>query len=101
MKKLLTALLVSVLLLCNLNIGVFAYEEEYEYYPVYTGSSYSISDILNQYYKVDGSYSYRKELAALNNISGYQGSSSQNLYMVELAKQGLLKKSVKVKSVQK
>ena len=50
----------------------------------------SIVDALKQI-NVDSSYSNRANLAKINNIDTYQGTSSQNTKMLNLLKQGLLK----------
>ena len=55
--------------------------------PNYKGSS--IVDALNQI-KVDSSFNYRSKIATVNNISNYQGTSSQNLKMLDLLKSGKL-----------
>ena len=50
----------------------------------------SIVDALKQI-NIDSSYSNRTNLAKINNIDNYQGTSSQNTKMLDLLKQGLLK----------
>ena len=50
----------------------------------------SIVDALKQI-NIDPSYSNRTNLAKINNIDNYQGTSSQNTQMLNLLKQGLLK----------
>ena len=42
---------------------------------------------------INSSYSYRKKLAQKNNILNYHGSYSQNVYMLNLLKEGKLKKA--------
>lgn len=42
---------------------------------------------------INSSYSYRKKLAQANNIKNYHGSYFQNIQMLNLLKQGKLKKS--------
>lgn len=65
------------------------------YYKQYTGPSTQIDVVLkaigvnSKYY---GSYSKRKAVAKANGISGYIGSWNQNTKLVNLAKQGKLKK---------
>lgn len=51
----------------------------------------SIVDALKSI-NVDSSYNYRKKLAEANNIENYSGSYSQNIQMLNLLKQGKLKK---------
>ena len=62
------------------------------YYPRYTGTSGSIVTALNAI-KVDSSFANRKVIAANNGISNYSGTASQNTTMLQLLKQGKLKKS--------
>lgn len=64
-------------------------------YPVYTGKSNSIDDILAEIgvsdkylHKADN----RKPIAEKNGIKNYSGTASQNLSLVKLAKAGNLKK---------
>lgn len=66
-----------------------------KYYPKYEGDSNQIDVVLkaihapSQYY---GSWLKRKPVAKANGISAYIGSSSQNLKLVNLARQGKLVK---------
>lgn len=62
------------------------------YYPKYTGSSSSIVTALKSL-GIDSSYSHRCAIAAKNNISGYTGTSAQNLTMIRLLREGLLIRS--------
>lgn len=59
------------------------------YFKKYTGNTKSIVDALKSI-KVDSSYGYRKKIASANNIKYYIGSSSQNIKMLNLLKQGKL-----------
>lgn len=61
------------------------------YYKKYTGSSGSIVTALNAI-GVNSSYTYREKIAKTNGISGYAGTATQNTKMVNLLKQGKLKK---------
>lgn len=61
------------------------------YYPKYTGKSGSIVDALNSL-KIDGSFSNRRKIAKANGITGYVGTPAQNIKMLNLLKQGKLKK---------
>lgn len=54
----------------------------------YTGNS--IVEALNEI-NIDSSYQYRSELAKINGISNYQGTSKQNISLLNLLKQGKLK----------
>lgn len=51
----------------------------------------SIVDALKSI-NVDSSYNYRKQLASVNNITNYHGLYNQNIMMLNLLKQGKLKK---------
>lgn len=61
------------------------------YYKKYTGSTDSIVSALNSI-GVDSSYKNREKIAKANGISGYSGTASQNTKMLNLLKQGKLKK---------
>lgn len=63
-----------------------------EYYPKYTGKSKSIVDALTSL-KIDATFKNRSNVAKINNIKLYIGSSSQNKKMLALLKDGLLIKS--------
>ena len=93
MKRTLTFLLVLVLCFSLIaEVGVSASAASVTYYPKYTGSSGSIVDGLRAV-GVDSSYSNRSKIAALNGISNYSGTASQNTQMLNLLKQGKLIKS--------
>ena len=62
------------------------------YYPACSSSYNSIVDALNSI-GVDSSYNHRKKIAAANSISNYSGQPSQNTKMLNLLKQGKLKKA--------
>ena len=61
------------------------------YYKKYTGSSVSIVDALKAI-GVDSSMNNRKKIAKANGISNYTGTASQNTQLLNLLKQGKLKK---------
>lgn len=61
------------------------------YYAKYTGTSASIITALKAI-KVDSSYNNRAAIAKLNSISNYTGTAAQNTKMLNLLKQGKLKK---------
>lgn len=61
------------------------------YYKKYTGSSISLVDALKSI-GVDSSMTNRKKIAKANGISNYTGTSSQNTKLLNLLKQGKLKK---------
>ena len=62
------------------------------YYPACSKNTQSITDALSKI-GVDSSMKNRKEIAALNNISNYQGLEEQNIALLNLFKQGKLIKS--------
>lgn len=64
-----------------------------EYYPKYTGSSTSITTALNVVGEKDTSMAHRKKIATANSIANYSGTSNQNIKMVNILKQGKLKKA--------
>ena len=61
------------------------------YYKKYNGSSVSLVDALKAI-GVDSSLSNRKKIAKANGISNYSGTASQNTKLLNLLKQGKLKK---------
>lgn len=61
------------------------------YYPKYTGNTTSIVDALKAI-GVDSSKSNRTKIAKANGISNYTGTASQNTQLLNLLKQGKLKK---------
>ena len=63
------------------------------YYDAYTGSSGSIVDALKAVGEVWTTKDHRAQIAAANGITGYRGSTSQNLQMLHLLKAGQLKKA--------
>lgn len=71
--------------------------KETEYYPKYTGSSYGIDTVLAAIgvpEKLLGSHKNRKPIAIANGLgSNYKGSQKDNMMLIELARQGKLKKS--------
>lgn len=62
------------------------------YYKRYTGNSGSIVTALKSI-GVNSTYSYRCKIAKANGISNYRGTGSQNTKMLNLLKQGKLKKA--------
>ncbi len=61
------------------------------YYPKSNYIGVSIVNALNKL-QIDSSFSNRKKIAISNGIENYRGTSSQNLYLLGLLKQGKLKK---------
>lgn len=62
------------------------------YYPACASSYASIVEALNSI-GVDSSFANRKSIAALNGISGYTGTASQNTELLNKLKKGVLIKS--------
>ena len=62
------------------------------YYKRYTGKSNSLVDALKSI-GVNSSFSYRTKIANANGINPYRGTQSQNTKMLNLLKQGKLKKA--------
>ena len=61
------------------------------FYPKYSGQTSSIVDALKSL-NIDSSYNYRSKIAKENNISNYVGNAKQNTTILNLLKQGNLKK---------
>ncbi|MGX8699204.1 MAG: DUF3597 family protein [bacterium] len=95
MKRFLSCMLALVLLLSlvpALSSASAAEYNTYTYYPRCSQSQRSIVDGLKQV-GADSSYANRKQIAALNGISSYSGTASQNIRLLNLLKQGKLIKS--------
>lgn len=68
----------------------FAFEfDTAGYYPVFTGTSESIVEVMHSYGE-DKSFAYRGKVAYANGITDYKGTAEQNLGLVKLAKEGKL-----------
>jgi hypothetical protein len=63
-----------------------------KYYPVYAGKTTSIVEALKSVGEKDTSFSHRKQIAVANGIKNYGGTAVQNTTMLNLLKQGRLKK---------
>lgn len=66
------------------------------YYPKYKGSSYGIDTVLKTIGVADkfiGDWKNRKPIAVANGITNYTGSAVQNINLINLARQGKLKKA--------
>lgn len=61
------------------------------YYPKYTGKSVSLVDALKSL-RIDSSFANRKKIAAKNGIKAYLGTAKQNTQLLNLLKQGRLKR---------
>ena len=70
------------------DVNKYTNEEKYLSNKKYKGNS--IVDALKQI-NVDSSYSYRAKLAKKNAIKNYKGSTEQNIKMLNLLKNGILK----------
>lgn len=63
-----------------------------EYYPQYIGTSISLVYGLKAVGEKDTSFNHRADIALANGINKYNGLATQNLSLLKLLKQGLLKK---------
>lgn len=61
-------------------------------YPAYTGGKTTLYAALTSL-GINGTYAYRKQIAAANGIKGYVGTATQNTQMYNLLVAGLLKKA--------
>ena len=64
-----------------------------DFYPKYNKLGTSIVSALSDVGEKDTSFNHRKKIAAANGISNYQGTIKQNLQLIDLIKQGKLKKA--------
>lgn len=70
---------------------------EAEYFPIYTGESAILDEVLKavgatDFYKEAKNYLKREPIATANGISTYKGRAEQNLKLITLAKEGRLRK---------
>ena len=72
--------------------GYIAPHYDVLYYKKYTGKSYSIVDALKAVGVSNPSLLFRRRIAKANNIKAYMGTANQNMKMLELLKEGKLKK---------
>lgn len=61
------------------------------YYRAYTGKPTTLSAALTSLW-INSSYTFRRQIAAVNGIKGYMGTANQNTQMYNLLKAGLLKR---------
>lgn len=61
------------------------------YFPAYTGKKTTLSAAMSSL-GLNSTYSYRKQIAKANNITGYTGTAAQNTRMYNLLAAGLLKR---------
>ncbi len=66
-------------------------ENKDEYYPTFSGNTVSIVDALKAL-RIDSSFKHRKEIALKNGFPSYTGKAKENLSLLELLKNGRLKK---------
>ena len=64
------------------------------YYPVYAGNTVSIVAALKAVGETDTSYTHRSVIAIENGITNYSGTAAQNTTLLNLLKQGRLKKFI-------
>jgi len=64
------------------------------YYPVYSGNTVSIVSALAVVGEKDTSFAHRSKIAMENGITKYSGTAAQNTTMLNLLKQGRLKRFV-------
>lgn len=74
-----------------LKVGTTSIPTSNNYYPVPNYNGGSIVEALNKI-GVNSSYSNRSKIASKNGISGYTGTASQNIQMLNLLRQGKLVK---------
>lgn len=67
-------------------------ESSTQYYKKYVGKSNSLVDAL-KLLKIDSSFSFRRKIAKANGITAYLGTASQNTKLLNLLKQGKLKRA--------
>lgn len=68
-------------------------EKKDDFYPKYTGTSPSIVTALNAVGEKDTSKAHRAKIAAENGISNYKYTAAQNTQMLNILKNGKLKKA--------
>ena len=61
------------------------------YYRAYTGKPTTLSAALTSL-GINSSYTFRRQIAAVNDIKGYMGTANQNTQMYNLLRAGLLKR---------
>jgi hypothetical protein len=72
--------------------GAARVSDSINYYPVFIGTTTSIVAALVSVGEKDTSYSHRSKIAKVNGIVNYTGTSVQNTVLLNLLKQGKLKK---------
>ena len=78
--------------LTRFDVGLVATSESESssiYFPKWVGTGLSIVNALNTIGE-DSGFSNRKKIAVANGIANYRGTSSQNMALVNLIKQGKL-----------
>ena len=64
------------------------------YYPIYSGNTVSIVAALKAVGETDTSYAHRSKIAMENGIKNYSGTAAQNTTLLNLLKQGRLKRFI-------
>lgn len=64
------------------------------YYPIYSGNTVSIVVALKAVGETDTSYTHRSMIAIENGIKNYSGTAAQNTTLLNLLKQGRLKRFI-------
>ena len=80
------------------NPRISASTQTNNYYPKYNGTTTSIVDALLSVGETDTSINHRKKIALSNGFTSYSGKANENIYMLSLLKQGILKKGVSVET---
>ena len=62
------------------------------YYPKHNGTTTSIVNALSSVGETDTSINHRKKIALANGFTSYSGKANENIFMLSLLKQGILKK---------
>ena len=73
--------------------SILGIKKSYNFFPKSNYVGVSIVDALAEL-NIDFSYNYRKKIALANGIENYKGSASQNIKLLQLLKEGNLKKPV-------
>ena len=67
-------------------------KETASYYPLYKGASTKLDDMLKEVGAPYGNVTKRKPVALANGITGYSGTYSQNMKLINLVKAGRLRR---------
>lgn len=72
--------------------GAARVADDTKFYPVFVGTTTSITAALSAVGETDTSYAHRTKIAKKNGIKTYSGTAEQNTLLLNLLKQGKLKK---------